>query len=161
MPLVLPLQDRYRIGLISDTHGVLPDPARDAFDGADLILHAGDIGAMQILNELETLCRLVAVRGNMDRQPWAENLPEIDSVRAGGFEIRLVHDLAQLRLAAASNDRLAIVSGHTHRPRVERRNGVLYVNPGSAGFPPHGQPASAALLLIEKGHATAEIIDLI
>lgn len=161
MPLTLPARERYLLGLIADTHGHLPASALELFRGVDLLLHAGDIGGEEILETLGRVGPVVAVRGNMDWGPWADRLPESTIVRAGQFAIHLVHD--RMRLGPPSEhegDGRAVVSGHTHRAVVERKNGVLYVNPGSAGDPRHGRRASVALLRVAGGRAEAEIIDL-
>jgi uncharacterized protein len=121
-----------RIGLISDTHGLLRDEALAALEGVDLILHAGDIGGADILNRLERVAPLIAVRGNNDRDPWAGDLPECCSIDVDGFVILLIHDLNELRRDwRAGVD--CIVSGHSHRPLISERDGVIYVNPGAAG----------------------------
>jgi hypothetical protein len=161
MTHTLPPQPHYRIGLISDTHGHLPARAADIFRGADIILHAGDIGGEEILDALAEVSRVVAVRGNMDWGPWADRLPESARVHAGDLEVHLVHD--RLRFAPPEPHRgaLALVSGHTHRAAVERQNGILHINPGSAGQPRHGRGATVALLRVRGASAEAEIIELL
>jgi putative phosphoesterase len=118
------------VGLISDTHGLLRDRAVEALAGSDLIIHAGDVGRPEILDRLRAIAPVVAVRGNVDRGPWAEALPEMARVEADGARIYVLHDVHQI--GAASNFDV-VVSGHSHKPREEWRNRVLYVNPGSAG----------------------------
>ena len=159
MPLSLPSQAVYRIGIISDTHGCLPAHVSEVFRGTDLILHAGDIGSGALLEELKCVAPLVAVRGNMDWGRWAEGLLETDSVLIGDAEILLIHDLGKLN--RTPRDRLlALVNGHTHRPRIERKNGVLYVNPGSAGAPRNGHSASVAMLRVAGPETSAELIPI-
>jgi putative phosphoesterase len=118
------------IGVISDTHGLLRPEALAALRGVDLVLHAGDIGAPEILEALEELAPVTAVRGNNDIDDWARALPETAVVRVGPFDIALVHDIKTL---PAKHAAVAVVSGHSHRPRNEWLDGILYFNPGSAG----------------------------
>jgi hypothetical protein len=147
----------YRLGLIADTHGYLPPEVEELFRGVDLILHAGDIGSANIVHSLEAIAPVIAVRGNMDNGPWAEALPHRQSVRTGGMEILLIHDLAHLQPQPPAGHHTAVVAGHTHRSHIERQQGVLYVNPGSAGAPRYGERASVAILLVSGAAATAQI----
>jgi putative phosphoesterase len=160
MPMILELKDSYRLGIIADTHGYLPPDALEVFRAVDLILHAGDIGSAEILHSLEQVAPVVAVRGNMDGGPWTRCLPEKQSVQAGTLIIHLVHDLLHFRLEPGQDARAAVVNGHTHRPLVERKNGVLFVNPGSAGAPRHGERSCVALLSVSGTSATADLICL-
>jgi putative phosphoesterase len=160
MPMILELKDSYRLGIIADTHGYLPSDALEVFRAVDLILHAGDIGSAEILHSLEQVAPVVAVRGNMDGGPWARCLPEKQSVQAGNLIIHLVHDLLHFRLEPGQDARVAVVNGHTHRPLVERKNGVLFVNPGSAGAPRHGDHPCVALLVVSGTSATVDLICL-
>ncbi|MFO7706711.1 MAG: metallophosphoesterase family protein [Desulfobacterales bacterium] len=155
--MVLPPKTSYRLGLISDTHGFLPPDVAEIFRDVDLILHAGDIGSARIVDSLEAIAPVLAVRGNMDNGPWAENLPHRRSLRAGEMQIHLIHDLANLQPQPPPGDHVAVVAGHTHRSQVERKQGVLYVNPGSAGAPRHGERASVALLVVRGTAATVEL----
>ena len=118
-----------RIGLISDTHGLLRPEAANALAGSDLILHAGDVGAPGILDELEKIAPVRAVRGNVDIEAWARRLPATRDVEAEGRVIHLLHNVGQLVPGRFD----VVVFGHSHQPLVETRNGVLFVNPGSAG----------------------------
>lgn len=161
MTHTLPPQPHYRIGLISDTHGHLPARALEIFRGVDIILHAGDIGAEEILDALAAVSRVVAVRGNMDWGPWADRLPESARVRAGDLEIHLVHDRLRFSPPQPHQGALALVSGHTHRPAVEKHNGILHINPGSAGRPRDGRGASVALLEVRVTGVETEIIELL
>jgi putative phosphoesterase len=160
MPMILAPKDSYRLGLIADTHGYLPPDALEVFQAVDLILHAGDIGSEEILRSLEQAAPVVAVRGNMDGGPWTKCLPEKQSVQAGNLIIHLVHDLLNFRLEPGQDARAAVVNGHTHRPLVERKNGVLFVNPGSAGAPRRGERSCVALLSVSGSSATADLICL-
>jgi hypothetical protein len=158
--MVLPPKTSYRIGLIADTHGYLPADVAEIFHGVDLIVHAGDIGAAAVVHHLEAIAPVIAVRGNMDNGPWAEALPHRQSVRAGGVEIHVIHDVAHLQPQPPAGDHVAVVAGHTHRSHVEHKHGVLYVNPGSAGAPRHGEKASVALLRVRGTAATVELAGL-
>ncbi|MCU0559028.1 MAG: metallophosphatase family protein [Desulfobacterales bacterium] len=156
----LPPKPAYRLGLISDTHGYLPPGVAEIFRDVDLILHAGDIGSAAVVDHLEAIAPLLAVRGNMDHGPWAEGLPQRLCVRAGAMEIHLIHDREHLRPQPPGGDHVAVVAGHTHRFLSEQANGVLHVNPGSASAPRHGQKASVAILVVRGTAATVELVSL-
>jgi putative phosphoesterase len=160
MSISLPRKGSYQLGVISDTHGYLPPRALEFFQGADAILHAGDIGSEEVLRTLSQVAPVLAVRGNMDGGPWADRLAEKESIRAGDALIHLIHDLLRLRRDPAGDGCLAVVNGHTHRPSVETRDGVLYVNPGSAGAPRHGEPPCVAVIRVTGAAAQAELIPL-
>ncbi len=148
------------IGVISDTHGLLRPQAVKALQGVERILHAGDVGRPEILAELQALAPLTAVRGNVDRGDWARALPLTEAVEVGPTWLYLLHDLAQLDLDPATAGFAAVISGHSHRPLVERRNGVLYLNPGSAGPRRFHLPVTVARLWVEPGAVEAQIIEL-
>lgn len=135
-----------KIGLISDTHGLLRPEALDALRGSELILHAGDVGNPEILAELRKIAPVVAVRGNVDTQPWASALPEIEIVQAAGATIYMLHNLRQLDLNPATAGFQIVISGHTHQPLRTEKHGVLYINPGSAGPRRFNLPISLARL---------------
>ena len=160
MSMSLPPKGSYRLGVISDTHGYLPPRALDVFRDVDAILHAGDIGSQEILHALARIAPILAVRGNMDSGPWADALAEKESIQAGDSFIHLIHDLLKLRKQTVTNECLAVVSGHTHRPSVGAKNGVLYVNPGSAGAPRYGEHPCVALIRINGSGAAADLISL-
>jgi uncharacterized protein len=122
-----------RIGLISDTHGLLRKEAVEALRGSELIIHAGDVGKPEILEELRKIAPLVAVRGNVDKEPWAQALPETAVAEAGSVLIYVLHDVKALDLNPAAAGFQIVVSGHSHKPGKTERAGVLYLNPGSAG----------------------------
>ena len=143
-----------RIGLVSDTHDLLRPEVLEYLRGSDHILHAGDICGDAVLQALAELAALTAVRGNNDRGTWAQRLPEAQTVEIAGVAIHLVHDLQDLVLPAQAR---VVVSGHSHQPKVEERDGVLYVNPGSAGPRRFRLPISAAELRIENGKVTAQL----
>ena len=151
------------VGIISDTHGLLRAEAVAALSGSDLIIHAGDIGddeGPQVLDRLRALAPLIAVRGNCDRGAWALELPVEETIEIGGQLVHLLHDLAKLDFLPQTAGISIVISGHTHRPRVERKEGVLYVNPGSAGQRRFDLPVCVALLRFGAGGAEAEIVKL-
>ncbi len=144
-----------RVGLISDTHGLLRPEALAALRGSDFIVHAGDVGDASILEHLSALAPVTAVRGNNDHGAWAARLPDTDRLLAGGMRILVLHDLAALDDAATRID--VVVSGHSHRAKTERRADVLYVNPGSAGPRRFWLPISVGMLTIDAGGVTSEL----
>jgi putative phosphoesterase len=147
-----------RVGLISDTHGLLRPQALAALAGSDCILHAGDIGGPEILERLADIAPVTAVRGNNDIGPWARRLPDTVTVRLGALTALMVHDLADLPDLTGAG---VVVCGHSHRPRVERRNGFLLVNPGSAGPRRFRLPVSVGRLHIQAdGRCEAELVPL-
>lgn len=148
------------VGVISDTHGLLRDEAVSALRGAELILHAGDVGSADVLERLRALAPVVAVRGNVDTAPWAAALPETDVVDAGGVRFYMLHVLESLDLDPAAAGVSAVVFGHSHKPLAEMRRGVLYLNPGSAGPRRFGLPVTVARLTIAGGAIRHEIIEL-
>ena len=121
------------IGLISDTHGLMRPEALVALRGSDLIIHAGDIGRPEIIDQLRALAPMVAIRGNIDAGDWAAQLPEMTVVEVSGALIYVIHDIGQMDLDPAAEGFNVVVSGHSHKPGHNERNGVMYVNPGSAG----------------------------
>jgi uncharacterized protein len=147
-----------RVGLISDTHGLLRDEALAFLAGCDCILHGGDIGSRDILDRLATIAPLTTVRGNNDTQGWALALPEQARPVIETVPLLLVHDLATLR--RQSPNARVVVSGHSHRPSVDEREGVLYVNPGSAGPRRFRLPVSVGELLIDGAGVQARLATL-
>jgi putative phosphoesterase len=148
------------LGVISDTHGLLRPEAVAALRGVDRIVHAGDIGAPQILTALEELAPVTAVRGNNDKGPWARAIPETQVVDAAGVLIYLIHDVGQLDLDPAAGGFGVVIAGHSHMPRNELRDGVLWFNPGSAGPRRFKLPIAVGRLKIAKGRASGEIVTL-
>ena len=149
-----------RIGVISDTHGLLRPQAVEALQGMDLIVHAGDIGEPKILEDLERIAPVRAVRGNTDRGEWARALPLTQVVEAGGLQLYVLHDLHTLDLDPGAAGLAAVIFGHSHRPHLERKDGVLYLNPGSAGPRRFTMPVSLAYLKVQGPFLQAEFIPL-
>lgn len=143
-----------RIGLISDTHGLLRPEALDFLRGADHIVHGGDIGGPEILERLAELAPLTVVRGNNDTAVWAGSIPETARVEIGGVALYAIHDLKQLKIDPAAGGVRVVVSGHSHKPACSERGGVLYVNPGSAGRRSFSLPIAAGELLVADGQVT-------
>jgi putative phosphoesterase len=146
-----------RLGLVSDTHGLLRPEALDALAGVDRVLHAGDIGAPEVLAGLTRVAPVLAVRGNNDRAAWAADVPEMARLRVEGRTILLVHAAADAVLDGAD----VVVSGHSHRPGVEERAGVLWVNPGSAGPRRFRLPVTVAVLEVDGARAAARVVSLL
>lgn len=148
------------VGVISDTHGLLRPQALAALEGSDLIIHAGDVGSPDILARLRMIAPTIAVRGNVDTSPWGRTLAEVEVVEAGGRSIYVLHDIAALDLDPRAGGFAAVVYGHSHRPEVQERDGVLYLNPGSAGPRRFTLPISLARLTIADGALTHEFVTL-
>jgi putative phosphoesterase len=149
-----------RIGLISDTHGLLRKEALEALRGAELILHAGDVGKAEILETLRKLAPVVAVRGNVDTQEWARSLPATAVAEAGAIRIHVLHDVKQLDLDPVAAGFQIVVSGHSHQPGKNERNGVWYINPGSAGPRRFQLPVTIAFLNVGEVPWSLEFVDL-
>ena len=148
-----------RVGLISDTHGLMRPEALEALAGSERIIHAGDIGSADVLEALARIAPVTAIRGNNDTAEWARAIRETTVVQLGGLSILVLHDVNTLsRDAARAHD--VVVAGHSHRPRVERNGEVLFVNPGSAGPRRFSLPISVGHLVIDGTHADAEIHEL-
>ena len=145
------------IGVISDTHSLLRREALDALRGSEHIIHAGDVGATDIVDQLRQLAPVTVVRGNVDHGLWAEQLPLTAAVELAGASMYVLHDLKQLGLDPRAAGFAVIISGHTHQPKVEHRSGVLYFNPGSAGPRRFRLPISVGRLRIEDGVITPEL----
>jgi uncharacterized protein len=148
------------IGVISDTHGQLRPQAVEALAGVEQIIHAGDVGVPGILDKLRQIAPVAAVRGNVDRGLWAESLPKSEVVQVEEALIYVLHDLAELDLDPAAAGFKAVIFGHSHRPLVEERRGVLYLNPGSAGPRRFHLPVTLAKLTIDGARINADIIQL-
>lgn len=148
-----------RIGVISDTHGRIRQWALDAFKGVDMILHAGDIGSPDVIDALQTLAPVVAIRGNMDKGSWSYDYPRTEAVEIENRFIYLIHELERLDIDPAGRFD-AVISGHTHLPDETLKDGVLYFNPGSAGHRRAGKPISLGILEISDAGMKARTIKL-
>src|SRR5690606_10787878 len=146
------------IGVISDTHGLLRPEAKDALAGCDAIVHAGDIGQPQVLDELTAIAPVTAIRGNVDK--WAVDLPDTEVVEIAGRYLYVIHDLKALDLDPSAAGFDAVISGHSHAPSVDTRDGVLYLNPGSAGPRRFKLPVALARIAVRDAGLDAEIIEL-
>lgn len=149
-----------RIGLIADTHNLLRPEALAALQGVDHLIHAGDIGGPHILEQLARIAPLSVVRGNNDQEPWADDIPEHLTLSFGAITLYVLHDLKQLEVDPAAQGIDVVIAGHSHKPLHEERNGVLYLNPGSAGPRRFKLPIGVGILHIEDGRARAELITL-
>ncbi len=150
-----------RIGVISDTHGLLRPEAAAALAGVDRILHAGDVGDDAILDALGEIAPLTAIRGNVDRSGRCARLPETELVELGGLHFYMLHDIHALDLDPAAAGIDMVISGHSHEPSVERRRGVVYLNPGSAGPRRFSLPVSLAYVQTGLGEPVAELFRLL
>jgi putative phosphoesterase len=150
--------DDYLVGVISDTHGLLRPEAVKAFERVDFIIHAGDIGKPAVLEALRAIAPVYAVRGNMDSGGWARELPETEVVEIGEVLLYVLHDPDDLDLDPSSTGFNAVISGHTHRPSIDKRNGVLFLNPGTCG--PFRSPATVALLSLRESSLEAKLVEL-
>jgi len=148
------------IGVISDTHGLLRLEAVQALRGVERILHAGDIGASEVLKELEMIAPATAVRGNVDLESWARRIPLNEVIEVEGVSIYMLHILGELDLKPEASGFGVVVYGHSHVPKVETKNGVLYFNPGSAGPRRFKLPVTVGKLRIEDGAVRGEIVEL-
>lgn len=149
-----------RIGVISDTHGLLRPQAVTALRGSSIIIHAGDVGHADILGALRKIAPVVAVRGNIDRNPSTSELPAAELIQLDGWSIFVLHDLNDLDLDPFTAGFQVVISGHTHKPKTAKKDGVLYFNPGSAGPRRFNLPISVGRLVISDKDVQAEIIEL-
>jgi len=149
------------IGVISDTHGLLRPQALAVLRGSHYIIHAVDIGDPTILDRLAEIAPVRAVRGNVDRGAWARSVPATNALEVGGVSIYVLHDLHELDLKPEAAGFAAVISGHSHIPKQETINGVLYFNPGSAGPRRFHLPVSVGRLIVEDGKARGEILELV
>ena len=148
------------IGVISDTHGLLRPEAVEALRGSDLILHAGDVGNKEILDVLAQIAPVAAVRGNVDTASWARTLPESEVINAGGVLVYMLHNVGQLDLKPEAAGFRVVVYGHSHQPKIEEKNGVLFFNPGSAGPRRFSLPVTLATLGLRPGRCAARMVEL-
>lgn len=150
-----------RVGIISDTHGLLRPEAELALQGVDLIVHAGDVGHPEILTRLKRIAPVFAVRGNVDTEPWAQQLPWTTVVEAGGARFYVLHNLRDLDLRPDAAKLDFVVSGHTHQPENSQRLGVLYLNPGSAGPRRFHLPVTLAFVELGRKPFEVQIVELL
>ena len=148
------------IGVISDTHGLVRPEAVAALRGCGLIIHAGDIGGQHVLDCFESIARVIAVRGNNDAGEWADILPETKVIDIDAVSIYVIHNVKELDLDAASEGFGVVISGHSHQPSIQRRDGVVFLNPGSAGPRRFRLPVSVARLRIRQGKVEARLIEV-
>jgi uncharacterized protein len=148
------------VGVISDTHGLLRPEAVAALKGADLIIHAGDVGAPDVIDALRKLAPTFVVRGNVDTRHWAGALPATTDVEVGGLLFHVLHDIAELDLDPAAVGYAAVVYGHSHQPSIDMRDGVLFLNPGSAGPRRFKLPVSIARVIVSGQKLRPEIVEL-
>jgi uncharacterized protein len=149
-----------RLGIISDTHGLLRPEAAAFLSGCDRILHAGDIGSAEVLAQLGAIAPTTAVRGNNDKGAWADVLPATEFFEFGGIYVYAIHDLVELDIDPCAAGIQVVVSGHSHKPQIEKRNGVVFINPGSAGPRRFKLPISVAELVVENGAISSRIFEL-
>ena len=149
-----------RVGLISDTHGLLRPEAMHYLQGSDHVVHAGDIGAAAILEQLASIAPVTAVRGNNDKGAWADALDETRLLLLGDITVYLLHDLAELDFDLHAAGVRVVIAGHSHRPKVSERHGIVYVNPGSAGPRRFALPVSAGELRIDGNRVSARTQEL-
>jgi uncharacterized protein len=154
------MKDRIVIGVISDTHGLLRPEAVVALRGSGHIIHAGDVGKPEILDMLREIAPVSAVRGNIDTDAWARKLPETEAVEFGGKAVYILHDLAKLDLKPHAAGFNAVIFGHSHVPKQEMRDGVLYFNPGSAGPRRFKLPITVGRLVLNGDGIRAEIVEI-
>jgi putative phosphoesterase len=158
MSLAMDLKSSITVGVISDTHGLLRPEALTALQGSDFILHAGDIGPAEILERLAEIAPITAVRGNVDVDAWTRKIPETNVLEAGEISLYVLHNLGHLDLKPEAAGFAAVIYGHSHVPKSEEKNGVLYFNPGSAGPRRFQLPISVGRLHVREGAVRGEII---
>ncbi|HUN60756.1 MAG TPA: metallophosphoesterase family protein [Candidatus Sulfotelmatobacter sp.] len=149
------------IGIISDTHGLLRPEAEHALAGVDLIVHAGDVGSPEVLSRLKQIAPVFAVRGNVDTEAWAQQLPETTTVTANGASFYVLHNLQELDLRPDAAGFDFVISGHTHQAEQLEKNGVLFINPGSAGPRRFHLPVTLARLDLGTRPWKAQLVELL
>ena len=150
----------HQIGVISDTHGLIRPEALEALRGSQLIIHCGDIGKVEVLEALRIIAPVRAVRGNIDKGEWASDLPADDVVQVGACAIYVLHNLSELDLDPEVAGFNAVLSGHSHKPKIEQRGNVLFLNPGSAGPRRFKLPIAVATLSLRSARWKAQIVPL-
>jgi putative phosphoesterase len=154
------MQQAIKLGVISDTHRLMRPEALAALEGSDVIIHAGDVGSPEVLEKLEKIAPVHAIRGNIDIASWARHLPEQREVSIENARIWVLHDRQQLAFDPAAAGYRAVISGHSHQPKIEQNGAVLYLNPGSAGPRRFRLPVSLARCEVRGGEIRAELIEL-
>jgi putative phosphoesterase len=149
-----------RVGVLSDTHGLLRPEARAFLLGCDHIIHGGDIGTAQVLEEIAAIAPVTAVRGNIDRGDWAQELPETELIRLGNVFAYVIHDLSELDIEPAAAEVSLIISGHSHIPKIQDRDGIVFLNPGSCGPRRFRLPVSIGEVLINGERVQARTVEL-
>lgn len=149
-----------KVGIISDTHGLMRPEALAALEGSELIIHAGDIGSREVMRSLAAIAPLHSIRGNVDTQDWAAEIPETTAVQVENATFWVLHDLNQLDLDPAAGGFRAVISGHSHKPKIEEKNGVLFLNPGSAGPRRFRLPVTVARCEVDGESIRAELVEL-
>lgn len=160
MPTGSTPEQLYTIGVIADTHNLIRSEALKALEGSHQIIHAGDVGRLEVLQELQAIAPVTAVRGNIDREVWALAMPRSRVVEIQGIRMYVLHDILKLDLDPAAAGFKAVISGHSHLPSLEYRQGVLFLNPGSAGPRRFKLPISIARIYIRNGDLEAELVEL-
>src|SRR3984957_17487906 len=149
-----------RVGVISDTHGLFRPEARAFLVGCDYIIHGGDVGRAQILEELALMAPLISVKGNNDTERWAARMRETELIRVGNIFVYVIHNLAELDIDPAAAGAGVVISGHSHKPKIQERDGILYVNPGSCGPRRFKLPISAGEFTVSGSAVRARIVNL-
>ena len=149
-----------RIGLVSDTHGWVRPEALTALKGSEVIIHAGDIGKAEVLDSFSSIAPVIAIKGNNDRDLWAKKIPDVLNLEINGIKIRVIHNVKELEAHPDYKGIRIIVSGHSHKPGMLERDGILFVNPGSAGPRRFKLPIAVAKLRIMRGGVRGKIIEL-
>ena len=150
-----------RVGLISDTHGLLRPEALATLKGSELIIHAGDIGKPEVLASLKSVAPVLAIRGNNDREPWAKKIPDILHLHVNGVCLFIIHNANDLEVDPAAKGFHVVISGHSHKPSLTNRDGVIFLNPGSAGPRRFKLPVALARLRIRGGKVNGKIVELL
>lgn len=149
------------LGIIADTHGLLRPEAVPALNGCHGIIHAGDLGKLEVCEALSRIAPTVAIRGNVDRGPWAKRFPETLAVSAGGVNIYVTHDLKAMTIDPSAEKAHVVISGHSHHPAITEKLGVLYVNPGSAGPRRFSLPVTVVRIRIGSDYLQTDLVDLL
>jgi hypothetical protein len=151
---------RKTVGVLSDTHGLLRPQVAELLKEVDWILHAGDIGSPEVLDGLKRIAPLTAIRGNNDTAVWAKKIPETKTIRIGSILVYMLHNVKELDIDPSSAGFQVVISGHSHRPSIEWKDDILFLNPGSAGPRRFKLPVSIARLTLDGRDVRAELLDV-